>query len=94
MPQMTSEHLKKLRERVRPGGGVIPQTECGFEPLCAFYPAEALQKAKENLIAGESLQILAQKLVECGLAEIYEIETAELSLYWNVNTPHDLSSAG
>src|SRR5260221_8234270 len=69
LPQMTTEHLRKLLALAQPGCGVIPQNENYFEPLCAIYPAEAAA----NLLTGNdvSLQSFAQNLLEQKRARTY-----------------------
>jgi molybdopterin-guanine dinucleotide biosynthesis protein A len=75
----------------RPGIGVIPLHGEYFEPLCAIYPAEALDAAETALISGEvSLQSFAQNLLRKSQAQVYELASEERPLYLNTNTPSDL----
>jgi molybdopterin-guanine dinucleotide biosynthesis protein A len=91
MPQMTENHLQKLRGLARPGVGIIPLHGDYFEPLCAVYPAEALTAAEEALNQGEaSLQSFAQTLLARSQAQVYDLTPHERSLYLNMNTPSDL----
>jgi molybdopterin-guanine dinucleotide biosynthesis protein A len=91
LPRMTAEHLRKLAGLTGPGSGVIPRTGDFFEPLCAFYPAEAAEAARDAL-AGEdvSLQPFVARLVRENRARPYEVSESEKRLHQNANTPADL----
>jgi molybdopterin-guanine dinucleotide biosynthesis protein A len=91
LPQMTSEHLRKLCALARPGCGVIPRHGNLFEPLCALYPAEAAAIAQTALAGNDvSLQHFAKILLENNQLQIHPLLAAEEPLYRNVNTPADL----
>ncbi|MDB6065751.1 MAG: hypothetical protein JWR26_1959 [Pedosphaera sp.] len=90
LPQMTSEHLRKLWSLARPGMGVIPFDLDCFEPLCAIYPAEALAAAESALKGTDwSLQHFTQKLISQSRAQAYQLMPEEKHLYLNMNTPPD-----
>jgi molybdopterin-guanine dinucleotide biosynthesis protein A len=91
LPQMTTEHLRKLWSLARPGIGIIPSHGDYFEPLCAIYPAEALAVAETALRSEDlSLQNFARNLLSKSQAQVYEITPEERPLYLNMNTPADL----
>jgi molybdopterin-guanine dinucleotide biosynthesis protein A len=91
LPQMTSEHLRKLRALARPACGVIPQRGNLFEPLCALYPAEAASTAQAALAGNDvSLRHFVKVLLENDQLQIHHLWAAEEPLYRNVNTPADL----
>ena len=95
LPEMTSEHLKKLLALTQPGVGVIPFGGRRFEPLAAIYPAGAAALAEEELADNRlSLQSLAQRLSGERMALIYSLSEEELRLYHNVNSPEDLQRMG
>jgi molybdopterin-guanine dinucleotide biosynthesis protein A len=88
LPQMSSEHLRKLWGLARPGVGVIPLNIDYFEPLCAIYPAEALDAAETALNSSDvSLQRFAQSLLRKSRAQVYELPSEERPPYLNLNTP-------
>jgi molybdenum cofactor guanylyltransferase len=91
LPNMTTGHLEKLWSLARPRVGVIPQNEKYFEPLCAIYPIEASEPAR-NLLAGEdvSMHQFSKKLLDEKLAVIYDVKNSEEKFYHNVNSPSDL----
>jgi molybdopterin-guanine dinucleotide biosynthesis protein A len=91
LPQMTTEHLRKLWGLARPGVGVIPKHGDFLEPLSAIYPVEARLAAEEALRSGDaSLQHFAQTLLRRSQATIYNLTVDEQPLYLNMNTPADL----
>jgi molybdopterin-guanine dinucleotide biosynthesis protein A len=91
LPQMTTEHLRKLCVLARPGTGVIPFHRDYFEPLCAIYPVEALAAAETALGSGDvSLQHFARNLLRESKAHVYELASEERPLYLNMNAPSDL----
>jgi molybdopterin-guanine dinucleotide biosynthesis protein A len=91
LPQMTTEHLRKLWGLARPGIGVIPLHGDYFEPLCAIYPAEAVVAAEKALKNNDaSLQHFAQTLLRKSQAQFYDLSSGERPLYLNMNTSSDL----
>jgi len=91
LPQMTTEHLRKLWGLARPGVGVIPQNGDCLEPLCAIYPIEAATVAEAALDSSDvSLQSFAQTLLQQSKLQTYSTAPGERALYLNLNTPADL----
>jgi molybdopterin-guanine dinucleotide biosynthesis protein A len=91
LPEMTSDHLRKLWLLSRPGCGVVPTMDDRFEPLCAIYPVEAADMAAEMLASDDlSLQYLVQTLLRKNRVGICHLSEAERALYRNINTPADL----
>jgi molybdopterin-guanine dinucleotide biosynthesis protein A len=91
LPQMTTEHLRKLWDLSQPSTGVIPLNGGYFEPLCAIYPVEAAAAAAAALNSSDvSLQSFAQSLRRQSQAHIYDLTPEEQPLYFNMNTPSDL----
>lgn len=90
LPQITSEHLKKLWSLSRPGIGIVPRNGNFFEPLCAIYPVETVSAVKQALSGGDvSLHNLIQTLVGRKQIQFYSITKFEAAFYRNVNTPSD-----
>ncbi len=91
LPQITAEHLRKLWNLAQPGIGVVPLHVNYLEPLCAFYPAEAVVAVEESLHSSDaSLQHFAQNLLHQSQAQVYDLSSEERQLYLNMNTPSDL----
>lgn len=88
MPQMTSGHIRKLWSSVEASRGVVPINENWFEPLCAIYPAEALDVASRVLSEERlSLQNFVQTLKQGNWIKSYAIPDGERHLYLNFNEP-------
>jgi molybdenum cofactor guanylyltransferase len=91
LPEMTTEHLRKLWGLSQPGTGVIPLNGGYFEPLCAIYPVEVTAVAEVALNSSDvSLQSFAQTLRRQSQTHIYNLTPEEQPLYLNMNTPSDL----
>jgi len=91
LPQMTTEHLRKLWGLASPGMGVIPANGGYFEPLCAIYPVEAVTAVEAALNSSDvSLQSFAQTLRLRAQAHACDLTPEEKPLYLNLNTPVDL----
>ena len=91
LPQMTTEHLRKLWGLSQPGTGVIPLNGGYFEPLCAIYPAEAAVVAEARLNSPDaSLQAFAATLRHLSRVRVHELTPEEKPLYLNMNTPSDV----
>jgi molybdopterin-guanine dinucleotide biosynthesis protein A len=87
LPQMTSAHLKELWALAEPGIGVIPQNEEFVEPLCAIYPVEAMNLAKEALPDKDvSMRRFVENLEARRQIRFYTITKSGSSMYENVNT--------
>lgn len=94
LPRMTSAHLKKLRALAEPGVAIVPQTDEFMEPLCAIYPAEAINPAREALADKDvSLQRFVKILVSQRQVRFYNVASPECSLYQNINTREEWKRA-
>lgn len=86
------EHLGDLVEGV---DVVVPRTQAGFEPLCAFYRAAGLPAFEESIRAGNlRLRDVYRRLRcrEVGEADLRRFDP-ELRSFLNVNRPADLGVA-
>jgi molybdopterin-guanine dinucleotide biosynthesis protein A len=91
LPRMTGRHLRKLLKMAEPGCGVIPSNQDQLEPLAAVYPKEAAGLAQSALALEDlSLQGFSTKLLQQHLLRKYPLNSKELPLYFNANTPEDL----
>ena len=93
LPAMTSDYLRKLLALSSDDRGIIPRGEDRFEPLAAVYPASGLPLAQSCLDSGRySLQAFAERCIADRLLAAKPIATAENLLFFNLNTPKDLST--
>jgi molybdopterin-guanine dinucleotide biosynthesis protein A len=91
LPDLTTEHLRKLLQMTTPGRGVISFNQDHFEPLAAIYPKQAAPVAQKALSSNDvSLQSFARGLKEHGLLLEYSLSAPEEALYRNLNCPEDL----
>jgi molybdenum cofactor guanylyltransferase len=91
LPRITIEPLARLWAAAQPGIGVIPQSNEGFETLCAIYPREAAPLARAALENGEfSLQRLVATLRRENLIHAYSLSSSEQWFFLNVNTEAEL----
>jgi molybdopterin-guanine dinucleotide biosynthesis protein A len=91
LPQLTTEHVRKILSLVRPGQGVVPFNQDHYEPLMAVYPREAASMAQEALQSDEfSLQSFVRELKQENLLLQYIVAPEETSQYRNLNGPEDL----
>ena len=94
LPRMTSAHLKKLWALVEPGIGLVPQNDGLGEPLCAIYPAEAINVAREALSKEDvSLRRFIKTLADQKRIHFYTVTQSESPLYQNANTPEEWKRA-
>ena len=88
MPQMTSEHLKKLWTLARPGLAVVPMNRNVREPLCAIYPIEGTRIAEEALCSDDvSLGNFINALAARNHILFCDVPESSRSAYRNFNTP-------
>lgn len=95
LPEMTSEHLKKLWSLSQQGMGVAPQNENFFEPLCAIYPVESMGLANDALSNNDvSLHGFIRTLAAKEQIHFYDVPESEKLIYQNVNTPDQWKAIG
>lgn len=95
MPRASDGMLRVLLEGVRPGVGIVPRCDEGYEPLFAIYPAEAHGPLQDSLRAGENkMQTLVAQMVDQGLLIVRQLSGAEQCEYFNLNTPAEYSQLG
>ncbi len=94
LPRMTSAHLNKIWALAELGIGVIPQNGELIEPLCAVYPAEAMNLAREALSDKDvSMRGFVRNLEAREQIRFYTITKSESSIYKNANTPEEWKRA-
>ena len=95
-PFVRAELIRGLIEAIRPGDDVvIPQTDAGFQPLCAVYSKRCLAPVERLLNKGEFRirsffdRVRVHRVPETRLREL----DPELLSFLNINTPEDLCLA-
>ena len=91
LPFMTTEHLRFLCERARPGTGIVPMIKGTAEPLSAIYPGTARTHFLEALpLDDSSLQPIVRRLVALNMLQAFPVPDEEHQFYKNVNKPEEL----
>ena len=95
-PFLKKEMIQAVLSAVEPNLDiVVPQTELGFEPLCAAYsrrclkPVQIQLEKKQFQIQRLFKAMRTQKILEPHLREI----DPDLISFFNINTPEDLEHA-
>jgi len=93
LPRMSANYLRVLLGGAVSGKGVIPWAG-RYEPLAAIYPKRSLALAEHLLAAGKySLQSFASRCVDHDLAVRQPVSSADVALFFNMNTPDDCKIA-
>ncbi len=91
LPDMTARFLRELAARCPAGGGVVPRTRLGLEPLAAFYPRTMLPIATAMLRARQAAMTeFVRRGIEAGLLEEWRCPAEDEPVFRNVNGPEDL----
>jgi molybdopterin-guanine dinucleotide biosynthesis protein A len=94
MPFMTSEFLREVFKRTRPGCGVVPMIENRAEPLAAIYPRDTDVDFNATLSGNNfSLQPLVAQLITLGKLQAVQVADAERVLFRNLNESSDLAGS-
>jgi molybdopterin-guanine dinucleotide biosynthesis protein A len=92
MPSMTSAFLKELIQSADAGFGAVPKIGERYEPLAALYPTASLALAEDCLARAElALQAFVSRAVADGLVRERVVEAHEHRIFFNLNTPGDLT---
>lgn len=93
MPHVSAEFLRALITMSSAAGkGVVYHGTHGYEPLCALYPATILPLLHEAMAQGNfRFQSLVQNAVDAGLLTVLSMTPEQEMLFFNLNTPADLS---
>lgn len=95
-PFLQKEIVKLVLEQINPKADiVVPQTQAGFEPLCAVYSSGCLPAVEECLGRQQfKIRDLFQKVRVKTIPEKHLREKdPELVSFFNVNTPQDRKKA-
>lgn len=95
MPHVNPEFLRGLiAVSSNTTRGVVYQGAHGYEPLCSLYPTTILPLLHEAMIQGNfRFQSLVQNAVNAGLLTVLSMTPEQEMLFFNLNTPADLSSS-
>ena len=92
LPDMTADFLRGLQARCHEGGGVVPRTRQGLEPLAAFYPQAMQPIATAMLLEGRAAMTeFVRRGVDAGLVDKWECPPADERYFRNWNDPQDFA---
>jgi len=92
MPEMTTEHLRRLGRLISEEMGVIPMIGERAEPLAAIYPKRAGEILANALDGSDvSLQSAVRRMVEAKMLRPIPVRDDERIFYRNLNEPSDLA---
>ncbi len=74
---------------------VVPETQAGFEPLCAVYSKNCLQPIEQQIIQNELTirQLFKKRRVKTIPEKILRGKDPDLISFFNINTPQDQEKA-
>ena len=74
---------------------VVPETQAGFEPLCAVYSKNCLQPIEQQIIQNELTirQLFKKRRVKTFPEKILRGKDPDLISFFNINTPQDQEKA-
>jgi len=97
MPFLTNEWVKSLvgRAIANDASVTLPQSDRGFEPLCACYRSDALQPLRSAFDSGVRKITDALKILRTEVLDEKEWKRFDSSgrLFWNMNTVADYEEA-
>ena len=90
LPGLSSDWLRRLLARARPGIGCVPVHQGRLEPLAALYPHLAWPVAREHLEAQQaSAQEFCRRGLDDGWMTSWELAPEDHRTLTNWNTPSD-----
>ncbi|NNL41034.1 MAG: molybdenum cofactor guanylyltransferase [Desulfobacterales bacterium] len=74
---------------------VVPQTQAGFEPLCAVYSKKCLKPIEEQILQNQLTirKLFKKRRVKKIPEKILRIQDPDLVSFFNINTPQDQEKA-
>ena len=74
---------------------VVPETQAGFEPLCAVYSKECLKQVEQQIIQNKLTirQLFQKRRVKKIPEKILREKDPDLISFFNINTPQDQEKA-
>jgi molybdenum cofactor guanylyltransferase len=95
LPDMTADFLRGLAARCHAGGGVVPRTRPGLEPLAAFYPQAMQPIAAAMLREGQAAMTeFIRRGMEAGLLREWPCPPSDEMYFRNWNGPEDTHPEG
>jgi molybdenum cofactor guanylyltransferase len=91
LPDMTADFLRRLAARCPAGGGVVPRTRFGLEPMAAFYPISMQPIATSMMRDGRAAMTeFIRRGLEAGLVDEWMCPPADAVCFRNWNGPEDI----
>lgn len=74
---------------------VVPQTQAGFEPLCAVYSKRCLKPIEEQILQNQLTirKLFKKRRVKKIPEKILRLQDPDLVSFFNINTPQDQEQA-
>jgi len=95
-PFLKKEMIETILDHIDQGSDiVIPQTDEGFEPLCAVYSKNCLPIAERHLVHNKLkiLRVFQRTRIKTIPEKVLRLKDPDLISFFNVNTPDDLAGA-
>ena len=95
-PFLKKELVEKILGNIEQGiDVVVPQTQVGFEPLCAVYSKNCLKPIEEQIIQNKLTirQLFNKRRVKKISEKILREQDPDLISFFNINTPQDQEKA-
>ncbi len=95
-PFLKKELVEKILGNIEQGiDVVVPETQAGFEPLCAVYSKNCLTPIEEQILQNKLAirQLFKKRRVKKIPEKILRKQDSDLISFFNINTPQDLEEA-
>ena len=95
-PFLKKELVETLINSIEQGVDVvIPETQAGFEPLCAVYSKECLKPVEQQIIQNKLTirQLFKNRRVKKIPEKVLRKKDPDLISFFNINTPQDQEKA-
>ena len=95
-PFLKKELVEKILGNIEQGiDVVVPETQAGFEPLCAVYSKNCLKPIEEQIIQNKLTirQLFKKRRVKKISGKILRKQDPDLISFFNINTPQDQEEA-
>jgi molybdopterin-guanine dinucleotide biosynthesis protein A len=95
-PFLKKELVQNIISKIEPGiDVVVPETQAGFEPLCAVYSKKCLQPIEEQILQNKLTirQLFKKRRVKKIPEKVLRKKDPDLISFFNINTPQDQEEA-
>lgn len=97
MPFLRADWLEYMKARALESAAqvVVPQSQNGLEPLCAYWRSDSAGKLREAFNSGVRKVTSAMKLLPTEVLDeaVWKRFDSDNRLFWNMNTPEDYEAA-